>query len=94
MDRVEQIEAAISGLDPEEYRRFVQWFRAREQARWDEQFKNYRLCQRDPHHASLHFRRLHGAGDRFTIRVGEHYRTRFGSSPAADAATGELISAG
>ena len=37
MDRVEQMEAAISGLAPEEYQRFVQWFRAREQARWDEQ---------------------------------------------------------
>jgi hypothetical protein len=37
MDRVEQIEAAISGLGPEEYQRLVQWFRTREQARWDEQ---------------------------------------------------------
>jgi hypothetical protein len=37
MDRVEQIEAAISGLAPEEYQRLVQWFRAREQARWNEQ---------------------------------------------------------
>lgn len=38
MDRVEKIEAAVSGLGPEEYRRFVEWFRAREQARWDDQF--------------------------------------------------------
>jgi len=37
MDRVEEIEVAISGLEPEEYGRLVQWFRAREQARWDEQ---------------------------------------------------------
>ena len=37
MDRVEQIEAAINGLDPDEYQRLVQWFRAREQARWDAQ---------------------------------------------------------
>jgi hypothetical protein len=37
MDRVEQIEAAVDGLAPEEYQRFVEWFRAREQARWDEQ---------------------------------------------------------
>ena len=37
MDRVEQIEAAIQGLPPEEYQRLVQWFRDREQARWDEQ---------------------------------------------------------
>jgi hypothetical protein len=37
MDRVEEIEAAINGLSPEDYRRFVQWFRAVEQTRWDEQ---------------------------------------------------------
>jgi hypothetical protein len=37
MDRVEQIEAAISGLAPEEYQRLVEWFRIREQTRWDEQ---------------------------------------------------------
>jgi hypothetical protein len=37
MDRVEEIEAAITGLAPDEYGRLVQWFRAREQARWDEQ---------------------------------------------------------
>jgi hypothetical protein len=37
MDRVEEIEAAIEGLPPEEYRRIVQWFRVREQERWDEQ---------------------------------------------------------
>jgi hypothetical protein len=37
MDRVEEIEAAIQGLPPEEYLRLVQWFRAREQTRWDEQ---------------------------------------------------------
>ena len=37
MDRVEEIEAAIQGLRPQEYERFVEWFRAREQTRWDEQ---------------------------------------------------------
>ena len=37
MDRVEEIEAAIQGLPPQEYQRLVQWFRAREQGRWDEQ---------------------------------------------------------
>ena len=37
MDRVEEIEAAIEGLPPEEYRRIVQWFHAREQERWDEE---------------------------------------------------------
>jgi hypothetical protein len=37
MDRVEEIEAAITSLPKEEYRRFVKWFHAHEEARWDEQ---------------------------------------------------------
>jgi hypothetical protein len=37
MDRVEELETAIAGLPPEEYRRLLDWFRAREQTRWDEQ---------------------------------------------------------
>lgn len=37
MDRVEEIEAAINSLPPEDYRRFVEWFHALEQTRWDEQ---------------------------------------------------------
>jgi tRNA(His) 5'-end guanylyltransferase len=37
MSRVEEIEAAIDGLPPEEYRRIVQWYRMREQRSWDEQ---------------------------------------------------------
>jgi hypothetical protein len=37
VDRVEEIEAAIDGLPPEEYRRIVQWFRELDQARWEEQ---------------------------------------------------------
>jgi hypothetical protein len=37
MSRVEEIEAAINELPPEEYQRIVQWFREREQVRWDEQ---------------------------------------------------------
>ena len=36
MDRVEEIEAAIASLPPEEYQRFVDWFREREQTRWDD----------------------------------------------------------
>jgi len=37
MSRVEEIEAAIDGLPPGEYRRIVEWIRVREQMRWDEQ---------------------------------------------------------
>lgn len=36
MDRVEEIETAISSLPPEDYRRLLDWFRTREQTRWDE----------------------------------------------------------
>jgi hypothetical protein len=36
--------------------------------------KNYELWRRDPHHPSLHFRRLQGSQDRFSVRVGDHYR--------------------
>lgn len=37
MDRVEEIEAAIVRLPPEDYRRVVEWLHAREQQHWDEQ---------------------------------------------------------
>jgi hypothetical protein len=37
MNRVEEIEAAITNLAPEEYRLLVEWFRGLEQTRWDEQ---------------------------------------------------------
>ncbi|HEY7336180.1 MAG TPA: hypothetical protein VH639_14920 [Bryobacteraceae bacterium] len=37
MDRVEEIEAAIEALPPEQFQRIVDWFEAREQARWDAQ---------------------------------------------------------
>jgi hypothetical protein len=37
MERVEEIEAAINRLSPEEYQRILEWFQAREQWRWDEQ---------------------------------------------------------
>jgi len=36
--------------------------------------RNYHLWRRDPHHLSLHFRRLRGSADRFSVRVGDHYR--------------------
>lgn len=40
MDRVEEIEAAIDALPPEEFQRLVQWVRSQEQRRWDEQMDN------------------------------------------------------
>jgi hypothetical protein len=37
MDRVEEIEAAIECLPPEEFRRLAEWFRVRDQEQWNEQ---------------------------------------------------------
>ena len=37
MDRVEEIEAAIDRLPPDQYRSLAEWFQARERRRWDEQ---------------------------------------------------------
>lgn len=37
MDRVEEIEAAIDSLPPEEFSRIARWFRERDQALWDRQ---------------------------------------------------------
>lgn len=37
MDRVEEVEAAIISLPPNEYQRLLDWIRVREQAIWDEQ---------------------------------------------------------
>jgi hypothetical protein len=37
--------------------------------------KNYRLWRGNPHHPSLDFKKLAGPGDRFSIRVGSHYRS-------------------
>jgi hypothetical protein len=37
MDRVEEIEAAINNLPPEDFRRIANWLRERDQALWDQQ---------------------------------------------------------
>lgn len=37
MTRVEEIEAAITSLPPEDLARLAEWFRAREEDRWDAQ---------------------------------------------------------
>jgi hypothetical protein len=44
MDRVEEIEAAITNLPPNEYRRLLEWIRVREQATWDEQMDRDSAC--------------------------------------------------
>jgi hypothetical protein len=37
MSRVEQIEAAIASLDPEDFRRVARWIYDHDQKQWDEQ---------------------------------------------------------
>jgi hypothetical protein len=36
--------------------------------------KNYHLWRNNPRHPSLRFRPLQGNSDRFSVRVGDHYR--------------------
>jgi hypothetical protein len=36
--------------------------------------KNYRLWRHDPYHPSLRFLKLQGSENRFTVRIGDHYR--------------------
>ena len=36
--------------------------------------KNYRLWLENAAHPSLDFKKLHGRGERFSVRVGDHYR--------------------
>ena len=36
--------------------------------------KNYAVWQSDPQHPSLDFKRLRGPGNRFSVRIGIHYR--------------------
>ena len=36
--------------------------------------KNYGLWLKDPRHPSLVFKKLHGRGERFSVRIGDNYR--------------------
>jgi hypothetical protein len=36
--------------------------------------KSYQLWRDNPRHPSLNFKKLAGPGERFSIRVGDHYR--------------------
>lgn len=55
-------------------RRFWALFHALPNDVQERAIKSYRLWRLDPHHPSLRFRRLQGSPDRFTVRVGNHYR--------------------
>jgi hypothetical protein len=36
--------------------------------------KTYQLWRENPSHPALHYKKLHGTGERFSVRVGIHYR--------------------
>jgi hypothetical protein len=55
-------------------RRFWQLFQTLPSEVQDLAAKNYYLWQRNPSCPSVRFRRLQGSEDRFSIRVGDHYR--------------------
>jgi hypothetical protein len=46
MHRVEEIETAITNLPPDDYRRLVDWSRAREQTLWDDQIDHDSVARR------------------------------------------------
>jgi len=55
-------------------RRFWDLFRALPAEVQKLAVKNYYLWRATPNHPSLHFRRLRGSEDPFTIRIGDSYR--------------------
>jgi hypothetical protein len=36
--------------------------------------KTYHLWRQNPSHPALHFKKLHGGTERFSVRIGNHYR--------------------
>ena len=65
---------AVSKVKSIATRRFWELFQALPFEVQDLAVKNYDLRRQNPRHPSLRFRRLQGSEDRFSIRVGDHYR--------------------
>jgi hypothetical protein len=65
---------AVSKVKSVATRRFWELFQALPSEVQNPAVKNYQLWRRNHSHPSLHFRRLQGSDDRFTIRDGVHYR--------------------
>jgi hypothetical protein len=65
---------AAANLKSVAARRFWELFHALPAEAQELAVKNYRLWRDDPQHPSLRFRRLKGSSDRFTVRIGDHYR--------------------
>ena len=55
-------------------RRFWELFHALPAGAQKLAIKSYGLWRQNPNHPSLHFRLLQGSKDRFTVRIGDHYR--------------------
>jgi hypothetical protein len=68
MDRVEQIEAIIDALPPEDFSRLARWFRERDQAAWDRQIEI------DPASGKLDFLFDEADGER-TVGLLRHWPT-------------------
>jgi hypothetical protein len=54
--------------------RFWQCYRSLPQPIQDLADKNYALLRTDPHHPSLHFKKVGRTKQLWSVRVGEHYR--------------------
>ncbi len=54
--------------------RFWQCYRQLPSAVQELANKNYALLEVDPHHPSLHFKKIGGTKQLWSVRVGEHYR--------------------
>ena len=65
---------AISEVKSEATRRFWKCFDALPKEILDLAEKNYLFWQQDLQHPSLHFKKLQGSGNRFSVRVGIGYR--------------------
>lgn len=65
---------AVSGVRSVATRRFWELFQALPSEVQDLAVRNYRIWRQNPSHPSLRFRRLQGGEERFSIRVGDHYR--------------------
>jgi hypothetical protein len=65
---------AVSEVKSAPTRRFWELFQALLSEVQNLTVKNDHLWRQNPDHPSLPFRRLQGSEDRFSLRVGDHYR--------------------
>jgi hypothetical protein len=68
------VSGTIIGMKSQATRRFWDLFEGLPAHGRELAVKNYKLWLSDPAHPSLGFHRLRGSRDRYSIRVGDHYR--------------------